>query len=241
METCYLDPLVGQLKTHPSPNMDYGKQHIGADGNILYDMVSYEYKTSRNYIERIRFIEEYGLLSSLPIDISSEFDCQNWDAPTDREYIHSLGLWRIFVLSSRVSRKIILGKMGFDEVGIAIGESLVINDALFVYQFSNEPSQIELYISSDENGTITEINRFNNGTMEETIIPITKEGLFYIFNQIFMDINRIDMAKFNPNNLSDKGRSLYFSIMDMDKYCSATDNIVDNIDDVYRLDSIKVK
>ncbi|EXE67009.1 hypothetical protein J582_4144 [Acinetobacter sp. 1566109] len=68
--------------------------------------------------------------------------------------------------------------MVFRETGNIFNE-----DKLFIYSFCTENSQLEVYI--DDNGMISEINRFNQNLNYEAKIPLNILGLNYLMTQVF--------------------------------------------------------
>ena len=98
---------------------------------------------------------------------------------------------RLFVLC-KDKQKFLVEKMGFGETGKIFNE-----DKLFIYSFCTENSQLEVYI--DDNGMISEINRFNQNLNYEAKIPLNILGLNYLMTQVFYDLCRLNLSNVQLN------------------------------------------
>jgi len=231
METLYLNTLTGQVDNYSSDRLDYGKRHFDENGNPLFGMQMYNYKPVISPIERIKYLENFGPIPA-HINILSQIGGipSLWPAPNVRGYINCIGLFRCFVLSSKLEREsILIDKLGFDDSGVGVkrgdGSSYCVSQLL--YKFTTEPTQIELYIRTDgsDEETIVEINIFNNSKMEELKIPINREGLTYMFFQIFADLNNVDLNKFNPNSMPSEYQIYAKKIFDIGTKFPLIDNL----------------
>lgn len=200
----WLNTLSGSFDRHPSSELDYGIEHVNSyDGSIHWESDSTEYEPVMSPINRIKYLNEYGpqpLLGDMINKVGGRQD--DWPPPTRNGYMNCNGILRRFLNGKRFEKiYILVHAMGFDEVGTSIG-----NDDLFVYSYSTEPTQMELYLSSDQSGSIAELNRSNKSMGTELKIPVDKSGLLYVFFQIFADLNKVDF-----NKLDHVGMEHYYS------------------------------
>ena len=174
-------------------DLDYGIRHFGEDGSVLGGMRVENYQPSPpGNFNRIKYLHEFG-----PNTSREQF--HDWRSPTAKEFIGCMVLLRRFILSGRFDRKVILTRlMDFDDTGVALVESSGGDaHAQFIYLYTTEPTQIEIYISADDYGSITEINRYNHSNFKEVKIPLNDIGMKYVFLQIMGDICRVDLNKFD--------------------------------------------
>lgn len=221
-DTTWLNTITGTLDKVRDERIDYGITHVNnIDGSILGGLKIQNEDPVPSTIERIKYLEEYGLKPLVGEMIDKVGGIQrDWPAPTIKGYINCLGMLRLFLLGN-INDKVnsLLSKMGFDYTGTIYG-----TDSLFVYNYSTEPTRIELYLSLDK-FTVTEINRFNNSTFKEVKIPIDPQGLQYVFFQVFADLNRVDFNKFDFENLSDEHNTFIQDLLNLDKEHLPTDKL----------------
>lgn len=140
-------------------------------------------------------------------------------------FINFIATMRILFLSNRkIKRVLLLQKFAFKETGTAVKTNKDI-DTLFVYSFIHKFAQIEIYMSTCETGVITELNYYHQMESLEIRIPLSFEGISYIFEQIFEDFYQVSMSDLNLNQATAQEKSLINSIMQFDIKIDEIDNI----------------
>ena len=88
-------------------------------------------------------------------------------------------------------KNLLVNLLGFSDTGVSIG-----GDLQFIYQFSSEWSQVEIYLSTKDSGKVTELNLYNHERNVEIRFPVRKmESFIYLFFQVFGDIYQLDFNK----------------------------------------------
>jgi len=86
-------------------------------------------------------------------------------------------------------KNLLVNLLGFSDTGVSIG-----GDLQFIYQFSSEWSQVEIYLK--DSGEVTELNLYNHERGVEIRFPVrSMESFIYLFFQIFGDIYQLDFNK----------------------------------------------
>ena len=80
---------------------------------------------------------------------------------------------------------LLVNLLGFTDTGISVG-----GDLQFVYPFSYQWSQVEIYLSSKDRGVVTEFCFYDQEDKTETRFPIRSiEALMYLFILVRCDLN----------------------------------------------------
>lgn len=196
----WLNPDTGELSDFLLAKFDYGISHCNNDGSCaLEDMHIINSKEVYSQIYKEPFIEKFGLFtnnSSSEVMKVTTGGIHLWEAPSQDNFINGIILLRRFLNGDLEEKRFILiSKLGFDDIGLSIGNKEKYSTQL-TYKFQTEPTQIELWLSQD--GNPTEINRFNNSKFVELKIPLTVDGLKYVFLQVITDMNKVNFNKFIP-------------------------------------------
>jgi hypothetical protein len=230
----WLNPETGEISDFLLPKFDYGISHCNNDGSCaLAGMKIINSKKVYSQIYKESFIEKFGLFTNIS---SSEMmkvttgGIHLWEAPSQENFINGIILLRRFLNADLEEKRFILiSKLGFDDIGLSIGNKEKYSTQL-TYKFQTEPTQIELWLSQD--GSPMEINRFNNSKFVELKIPLTSDGLRYIFLQVITDMNKVNFNKFIPEKDTLKRYQMLIN----------TNNYIPDIDDIpiSELKSIKM-
>jgi hypothetical protein len=216
----WLNLDTGKITNSPQSGIDYGFQHFQENGREAVGMSIIDREAKRSPLIRDRFLETHGL-SSAKIDGG----LSSWSAPTFETYVSSALILRKFYQSDYIGKnKILLEILGFDDSGVAIGNAQHGFDQQYFYKYSTEPSQIELYISRNPSNHITEINRFNNLTMDDIKIPIDLNGMHYTIMQVMTDSSMIDFGKLTADSFSQEEWMFVGTIMDINFSIPELDN-----------------
>ena len=220
----WLNPETGEISDFLLPKFDYGISHCNNDGSCaLAGMKIINSKKVYSQIYKESFIEKFGLFTNVS---SSEMmritkgGIHLWEAPSQDNFINGIILLRRFLNADLEEKRFILiSKLGFDDIGLSIGNKEKYSTQL-TYKFQTEPTQIELWLSQD--GSPREINRFNNSKFVELKIPLTSDGLRYIFLQVITDMNKVNFNKFIPEKDTLKR---YQMLINTNNYIPDIDNI----------------
>jgi len=95
-------------------------------------------------------------------------------------------------------KNLLVNLLGFEDTGVSVG-----GDLQFIYQFSSEWSQVEIYLSTEDSGDfredsgeVTELYLYNHARNVEIRFPIrSMESFMYLFFQVFGDIYSLDFNK----------------------------------------------
>lgn len=192
--TKYLDNDYKILNVQPT-NLNYGFRHLDLNNEVP------------SYSELIKYESISGSL------YKNEF---NSKTPNLLIFINYIAVMRRFFFSNRsIKRLILIQKLAFKEMGIAIKNKNNI-DSLYVYKFINKFAQIEIYMSNCDIGFLTEINYFDQKEGIEIKIPLNLEGIIYIFEKIFEDFYQFKMDELNIEGASEKEKKLINEIMQFD-------------------------
>lgn len=196
-KTKYLNNDDEVCEDKPS-ELNYGKKHLDSNNEVPgnSNLIKYESITGSLYKNDI------NSFVTLPQDIIV--------------FINFIATMRRFFLSDRkIKRVILLQKLAFKEIGMAVESNKNI-DTLFVYKFFNKFSQIEMYMSTCETGIITELNYYNQMDALEIRIPLNFEGISYIFEEIFEDFYQFSMNSLNIEDATLGEKKLINLIMQFD-------------------------
>ncbi|MDR3177748.1 MAG: hypothetical protein LBT96_02070 [Campylobacteraceae bacterium] len=203
----------------PEIGANYGIKHIDEAGNPIGDFVLLKHTPRESPIIRDTWMDQgvspFGMVDPPMI---SEF--LGKETQSFHVLLNYFILFRRFINGSRSEReKILIEKVGFFDSGTAIdtGNSI---DTLFLFTFAAEPSQYELYMADNYNGSVTEINHFHNGKQREVSIPLDSNGLLYVFLMVGDNIN----GKFR-RELTVKENQIIAKVLDASKKLPAIDNI----------------
>ena len=178
--------------------LNYGDRHLDLDNEVPNNssLINYDSLSGTLYKNELNF-----------------FDTPQSEITV---FINYIAVMRRFFLSKRkLKRVILIQKLAFKEIGVAI-ESNENIDTLFVYTFFNKFAQIEMYMTTCETGIITELNYYNQTESIEIKIPLTFEGITFIFEQIFEDFYQFKMDELNIENATTDEKTLINSIMQFD-------------------------
>lgn len=192
--TKYLDNDYQILNVRPT-NLNYGIRHLDLNNEVP------------SYSKLIKYESISGTLYKNEL---------NYKTPNLLIFINYIAVMRRFFLSNRsIKRLILIQKLAFKEMGIAIKNKNNI-DSLYVYKFINKFAQIEIYMSNCEIGFLTEINYFDQKEGIEIKIPLNFEGIIYIFEKIFEDFYQFSMDELNIEGASEREKKLIKEIMQFD-------------------------
>ena len=223
----YWNALSETIETIKPDDLYYGIQHFTIDGQVSQGMRETFYSKQISPIPRIKFLEKYGpCMMGISDDILKEVgDSMVRKSPSNKLMIYSMSLLRRFIRSSRDEKKLLLiNKLGFDELGLRITNGTSTTKQ-FVYKYSTHPTQLEIYLETDEIGQVKEINIFNNSNMEELRIPLNLDGLVYTFIQVISDLYKVDFDKFDPSKMDKKYTELNAKIIDFESSFPEFDNL----------------
>jgi len=191
----WLDTSSGEIG-RKNINLDYGIIHCEEDGLPIKGFIQKESTSVKSTLARFSYIEKFGIFQNpqhKKILQTTKGGYLNWNPPSIAQFLDCFILLRRFILGSCEEKTyLLLNKLGFDDIGLCVGDGITFSKQ-YSYRFETEPSQLELWIN--ENGQITELNRFHNEKFEEIKIPITIEGLQYLFIQVFVDTKRVNFSK----------------------------------------------
>ena len=137
--TKYLDNDYQILNVKPT-NLNYGIRHLDLNNEVP------------SYSELIKYESISGTLYKNEL---------NSKTPNLLIFINYIAVMRRFFLSNRsIKRLILIQKLAFKEMGIAI-KNKNNTDSLYVYKFINKFAQIEIYMSNCDIGYLIEINYFD--------------------------------------------------------------------------------
>ncbi|MDD9322244.1 hypothetical protein M0O54_19400 [Acinetobacter lactucae] len=180
MQTKFVDPSTYAVSNQPNPSFSYGVQHVSNEnGQPINGFNFSEYEIPVRKILRKDSSPVIG-------------NFRSWPTPSADKFINAVVMTRLFVLC-KDKQKFLVEKMGFRETGNIFNE-----DKLFIYSFCTENSQLEVYI--DDNGMISEINRFNQNLNYEAKIPLNILGLNYLMTQVFYDLCRLNLSNVQLNS-----------------------------------------
>jgi len=204
----------GQISSVPVKGIDYGIRHFNSDNQTpAMGMHEEHYEPeSSNFPKRDKYLDKYG-----PVPLTADMleavggIHHHWPAVSPRDFINVACLVRCFFLSDFFKKKeILLNKLGFDDAGVSVG-----GDMLYVYRYSCEPTQAELYLKNDTSGRLTEVNRFNNSKFEELRVSLNFNGIHYLFCQVFSDINKVSFSKLRPAELGEDNIAIYQNVLNL--------------------------
>ena len=178
MKSNYFNPETYEQTSEPFGSYDYGVRHCSnitgnATNGFIFSNYPIKYTSSK-----VKKHNRYGSYRSF----------KSADA---KQYINTFILARIFWFKSGLDRqKLLVENLGFDEVGSKFSK-----DKLFVYKYCTEKAQLEVYI--DDDGNISEINRFHQEKFYEIRLPIHILSIQHIISQIFYDICELNLNNIN--------------------------------------------
>ena len=195
------------IESIPAEELDYGIEHYDGKGSPASNMTLSNYEPIQSPEWAIKR-EKYNILATLD---SIKNKIENKPTPSVNKWFQSVGVIRKFILSSREDRKEILVKeLGFIDTGIAIGDS-----TKFVYHFSLENSQIQLYMSTNELGEINELNKYLNAENIEIKAPIDPTGLQHLFFEVFNDLCFLNFNQMDLSILNEEESQMNYMMMDL--------------------------
>lgn len=196
-KTKYLNNNDEACEDKPS-ELNYGKKHLDSNNEVPDNSNLIKYKS----ISGSLYKNDINSFIALPQNITV--------------FINFIATMRRFFLSDRkIKRVILIQKLAFKEIGVAVESNKNI-DTLFVYKFFNKFSQIEMYMSTCETGVITELNYYNQMDALEIRIPLNFEGISYIFEQIFEDFYQFSMNSLNIEDATLREKKIINLIMQFD-------------------------
>jgi hypothetical protein len=204
------------IELEPSPWRYYGKKHFSEQGQPIKGMVESHYPP----MESPKWAVNRKRYNPLTHQASSIEPHTNWPAPAGDDYWNVLMAVRKYItvgfrdnthdcLADR--KNILVNLLGFEDTGVSIN-----GDLQFIYQYSSEHSQIEIYLSTGEYaGNPTELNRYSFSRNVEVRLPCDDsfEVLRYIFFQVWGDSYQ---CNFNKVELTQKDSKTYRSIENTD-------------------------
>ena len=217
------------IELEPDEFRYYGKKHFSEQGIPTDGMVESRYtpmESPKWAVNRKRYnpLDEKGNLKHGNFLIQPQTNLiephTNWDAPAGDDFWNLLMSVRKYItvgfrdnthdcLADR--KNILVNLLGFEDTGVSID-----GDLQFIYQYSSEHSQIEIYLSTGEySGNPTELNRYSFSRNVEVRFPCDDsfETLRYIFFQVWGDSY---MCNFNKVELTEKDTQTARRIEDTD-------------------------
>lgn len=212
--TIYYNSRTEVLDDNPSELLDYGIQHCGELGKPAIGMTLHDQGSPEEHNLRIKsYIKKYGLIMPTP-EIKSELADLSAGYFSEEIFLLFVKGFVRFIIGNRTDRKLTLISLGFvDQNNIYAYNNDKNGDAQYIYSFRQQPAQFELYIGADEKGSITELNYFHQLNRTETRIPLDTQGFWYMFQNIFCDINGISS---DDIVLSSEAKTILSSVLDFD-------------------------
>ncbi len=232
--TVYLNSTTMKFDDNPSELLDYGIQHCGELGEPATGMTLQDQgRPDKQDLRMKPYIEKYGLTKATP-EIKAEL--ANLSGYFSEEiFLEFVKAFARFILGTRMDKKLTLAMMGFsNQNDIYIYNNEMNGDAYYIYSCRQEPAQFELYIGADDDGSLTELNYFHQLNRTETKIPLDAQGFWYMFQNIFCDINGISS---NDIVLSSEARTILASVLDFDTETDLQEDIITISDFMWEKDS----
>ncbi len=208
----WLNAGTMQISESEPIGIQFGDEHVNSAGNAINSYRTLEKKetiTSNIDSERCTSIGSYPANSIF-----------SWEGPTKEQALEVFYVLRRFLMAYKNEReKILIDILGFEKTGFVL-EKNGLEDYLYVYRYFSEPTNMEVYMTSDPKGTIMELNRYNNSKGELARVSLDIYGLIYIFMQIYGDMNKINFAKLDMGDILFEVKEL----LDFDKVIPNIDN-----------------
>ena len=235
----YLNTITNSIDSTPSDEFSYGISHAEIEAMPKNDIQEADINPDEDwtgYMDQMKERMRKEVVNYEPMkgpkwaigrtiydfsisNYQSEEPNSLWPAPSVNNYINCICAVRKFCGLPRENRKeLLVNLLGFLDTGVSIG-----GNSKFIYEYSYEPSRIEIYISGQGSGEIKELVRYNYSKNLELRLPLEEPLAFqYIFFQVFGDLYQWN---FNKLDLNHEDLKMYQRIMDIRSPLPIIDNI----------------